>query len=111
MEISYSNARIKEIAPREFETKPELICRNAYEQKEALKALGFRWDANQKAWEKMFNDFSEVGDAFVDVVVDCNLPYDDVEDFFSRTDNAIVEAFSFSDSKLDKYNAYMEEQI
>jgi hypothetical protein len=32
MEISYSNARIKEIAPREFETKPELICRNAYEQ-------------------------------------------------------------------------------
>lgn len=56
-----------------------IVCDGAYECKDILKEMGFRWNSMGRSWEKKTTDESFMTE-FAKVVVSCGMTYDDVID-------------------------------
>lgn len=84
-----------------------IYCINAYECKEALKAMGFRWDGISRCWSIACpKDLTTMGNLICDIIVDCKLDCYDVClcDFLDVLVAAKGE-FSMDDAHLAKFQA------
>lgn len=83
-----------------------IVCRDAYDHKESLKEMGYRWNSIGKSWEKKTTDESFMTE-FVKTVVSCGMTYDDVLNAFPFIPESIRNS-SIEEKALDSYNDYMD---
>lgn len=89
------------------EQNNHIYCTNAYNCKENLKALGFRWNHIGKAWfVDCPKDLTAMGNLICDASVDCKMDYADLCEFMCAVSEAKGE-FSMDDSHLEKLQAAM----
>lgn len=82
-----------------------IYCTRAYECKETLKAMGFRWDGISSCWRIACpKDLTTMGNLICDIFVDCKLDYYDLCDFLNDLVAAKGE-FSMDDAHLAKFQA------
>lgn len=85
-----------------------IYCTDAYDCKDILKAMGFRWNHIGSAWFIACpKNLTVMGNLICDVFVDCKMDYYDLCDFV----NAIVTVkgeFSMDDSHMAKFQSATE---
>lgn len=85
-----------------------IYCTNAYDHKETLKAMGFRWNHIGSAWFiDCPKDLTAMGNLICDVFVDCKMDYYDLCDFLADI-YAVKGEFSMDDAHLEKFQAATE---
>lgn len=87
---------------------PSIVCRDAYEQREILKGLGFSYKAESKAWWKSFKTISPIGDTLIDVIMQCGLSYADFTEFYEYVPNGGAE-LTYSADKITIGQKYFDE--
>ncbi len=85
-------------------TRNIIMWFNAYEIKDQLKAVGYKFDSMYKTWEKEAVNFV---DDFVDIVVDNNLDAHIVIRVFEDIQNKNIK-ITYTQETSDKLSAYMK---
>lgn len=90
------------------ERNDHIYCTKAYDHKEILKAMGFRWDQMTHTWIiDCPKDLTVMGNLICDVFVDCKMDYYDLCDFVNDIVSVKGE-FSMDDDHLVKFQAATE---
>lgn len=82
-----------------------LVCRDAYDCKDALKEMGFAWNSFGKSWEKETTDEAFMTE-LVKIVVACKKTYNDFCYYWQFLPEA-VRAASIDAEAMAAFNDYM----
>lgn len=93
---------------------PYLSCGDAYDRKDALKALGFQFNSTNKHWEIKI-DPAHFMDLCAETAIACDLSVNELESFLaeigafqeSPRSNGFCNEFTV-DGMDDRYNAYCD---
>lgn len=58
----------------------EFLVSDCYAQKDILKANGFRWDSESKAWTKKYKTATELSRMVMETMMLCDCPFEVFED-------------------------------
>lgn len=87
----------------------QLCCINAYDCKEALKTLGFRWNRIGSEWFVACPDAANLGNLICDLFADCGLDYYDVCDLINSLPADRAECMMMmDDAHMAKFQAAAE---